>query len=451
MNRSTAGFQEHFDTLVSKAFSALGTNELLSCELIAEDSQFVRLNAAQVRQAGQVQDASLRLKLFVKSGEGVRVAESQVSLTGEEAEDQSRVSAALARLQDEVPALPLDPYAVLPENRGNVEQIEEGRLLDPERVYDELLPELQGVDLAGIYASGAMVRATANSLGQKQWFHTENFSLDYSVYTASEKAVKSTFAGTKWSREEFAEDLRQSKQLLQAMENPPIRLERGSYRAYLAPAAVSDLIGMFSWGCVGERAIRKGESPLRFLRTDERRLSPLFSLTEDFGLGVVPRFNGEGDVSPEQVPVISEGRLVGSLVHSRTAAEYGVSSNGATSSEGMRSPVMAAGTLKREEIFRALGTGVYLSNLHYLNWSDPFEGRITGMTRYACLWVQNGEVMGPIETMRWDDGIYRFFGSELEAVTEFRSLIAETGTYHHRQPGGMLLPGMLVKSMNFTL
>ena len=31
-------------------------------------------------------------------------------------------------------------------------------------------------------------------------------------------------------------------------------------------------------------------------------------------------------------------------------------------------------------------------NLHYLNWSDNIGGRITGMTRYACFWVENGEI-----------------------------------------------------------
>ena len=72
---------------------------------------------------------------------------------------------------------------------------------------------------------------------------------------------------------------------------------------------------------------------------------------------------------------------------------------------------MAPGGLGREAIFKELGTGIYLSNLHYLNWSDSFEGRITGMTRYACLWVENGRIIGPIETMRWDDSIYRLFGS----------------------------------------
>ena len=451
MNRSVAAFQEHFEELCADAYAALKSAEILACEFIAEDSQFIRLNAAKVRQAGQVQDATVRLKLFLKAQDGVRCGESSLSLTGDSEADRGRVLQALRSLQQELPTLPVDPFAVLPARRGDVEQIEEGQLLAPEKVCDELLSECRGADLAGIYASGTMARGTSNNLGQKQWFYSENFSIDYSIYTPAEKAVKSTFAGSRWSKSEFAQDLAQSRSLLQAMERPAVKIPKGKQRVYLAPAAVSDLIGMFSWGGVSERSIRKGESPLRFLRIGERSLSPLFSLTEDFTLGLVPRFNGEGDISPETVPVIDRGQLVGSLVHSRTAAEYGVPANGATSGEGFRSPSMKAGDLKRGEIFSKLGTGVYLSNLHYLNWSDPFEGRITGMTRYACLWVENGQVVGPIETMRWDDGIYRMFGSELEAVTDFRSVIAETNTYHQRHVGGMLMPGMLLRSMNFTL
>ncbi|MBU6375361.1 MAG: Zn-dependent protease [Bdellovibrionales bacterium] len=451
MNRPISSFREHFESLVDVAFKTLSTAEVLACELIGEDSQFVRLNAAKVRQAGQVQDASLRMRLFLRRDEGVRSLENTFSLTGDWKSDESRLMAVISEMQNEVQRVPVDPYAVLPTNRGQVSQIEEGKLLNSEEVCDRLLSDCVGLDLAGIYAAGAVIRGTANSLGQRQWFYAENFSLDYSLYTPAEKAVKSTFAGSRWNRSEYLQDLDQSKRLLSAMENKPIRLNRGNYRAYLAPAAVADLVGMFSWGCVSERSIRKGESPLRFLRTGERRLSSLFSLTEDFTLGVVPRFNGEGDIAPERVPLIEQGHLVGSLVHSRTASEYGISSNGATAGEGFRSPSMDPGNLKREDILKSLGTGVYLSNLHYLNWSDSFEGRVTGMTRYACLWVEDGEVVGPIETMRWDDSLYRFFGSELLAITDFRSVIAETSTYHHRQLGGMLMPGILLKEMNFTL
>lgn len=442
--------RHHFERLAQLACQALRGRESLACELVAEDTQFIRFNGARVRQAGHVRDATLSLRLTTSGDDGLRVGKASLSLSRAD-DDFARVTSLLEKLREDVALFPPDPYAVPPADHGSVEQVTRGALADPVRFYDEAMPLFAGVDLAGIYAAGSIVRATINSVGQRQWFATESFSLDYSLYTRAERAVKRTFAGTHWDPTKLAEDLAQARTLLVALERPAVRIPRGMHRAYLEPAAVADLIGMFSWNAVGERALQKGESPLRSMRTGQRMLSPLFTLDEDFSLGLSPRFTGEGHVSPVAVPIIAAGRLVGSLVHARTAREFGLPSNGASLHEGLRSASMATGSLPKTNVLRALDTGVFLSNLHYLNWSDPFEGRITGMTRYACLWVEHGEVKGPIETMRWDDSLYRLFGSELLDVENEAVLVPETLTYGNRQPGGMRVPGMLVGSMQFTL
>jgi predicted Zn-dependent protease len=80
------------------------------------------------------------------------------------------------------------------------------------------------------------------------------------------------------------------------------------------------------------------------------------------------------------LPLIQAGQLVNTLINSRTAKEYGKVANGANGSESLRSPEVLPGTLPAADILKALDTGLYLSNLHYLNWSDRPTGRITGMT-----------------------------------------------------------------------
>ncbi|MFN9017336.1 MAG: TldD/PmbA family protein, partial [Pseudanabaena sp.] len=47
--------------------------------------------------------------------------------------------------------------------------------------------------------------------------------------------------------------------------------------------------------------------------------------------------------------------------------------------------------------------------------------------------------------------IYDFLGENLEAFTDFREFIPNTGTYETRSLGGILVPGMLVKDFTFTL
>ena len=117
----------------------------------------------------------------------------------------------------------------------------------------------------------------------------------------------------------------------------------------------------------------------------------------------------------------------------------------------MRSPVLATGDLKEDDVVQSLDTGIYLSNLHYLNWSDRPGGRITGMTRYACFWVENGEIVAPIENMRFDDSIYNFFGNHLESVTDKVHLHPTVQTYEGRELGGVACPGILLKSFELTL
>ena len=107
--------------------------------------------------------------------------------------------------------------------------------------------------------------------------------------------------------------------------------------------------------------------------------------------------------------------------------------------------------VQREDVVKEIEKGLYLSNIHYLNWSDNAGGRITGLTRYACFWVEGGEIVAPIETMRFDDSFYRFFGNKLLHVEDKLTVLPEVGTYGQRSLGATKCPGILVDSFELTL
>ena len=138
-------------------------------------------------------------------------------------------------------------------------------------------------------------------------------------------------------------------------------------------------------------------------------------------------------------------------MNSRTAKEYKLQGNSANLSESLRAPDVATGTLDPGDAVTALDTGLYLSNLHYLNWSDRPGGRITGMTRFACFWVEKGEIVSPIQDLRFDDSLYDFLGENLEAVTTQQSFVPNVDTYDVRGLGGTFTPGMLMRHFTFTL
>ena len=444
--------REYFESLRRKVLEWRKPGEHFFGSVAGEKSLFVRINASKIRQTGLVEDAVLDLKLVIESPSGeLRQASRSLQLTGLSWQDDQELKATLEDLRREVPQLPPDPYAKLPSGTGALVTETRGEILGVEDAADALLGPIQGVDLAGIYAAGPAIRAIFDSAGTSHWCATETFSLDYSVYTPNQRALKGTFAGTRWNSAAYQAEIESAKERVAVLERPARRIERGMYRTYLAPAAVADLVGMFSWGAISEAAIRQGDSPLIRIREQGLRFSPLFSLSEDFRSGLVPRFNDLGELAPEELSLISEGHLKNTLVSTRTSKEYGVASNGASQNEGLRAARVAPGSLREEDILSRLGTGLYLSNLHYLNWSDQAAGRVTGMTRYACFWVENGKIVAPIENMRWDDSLYSLFGDALEAVTARVVIEPDVGSYGFRGLGGVQVPGMLLSRMAFTL
>ena len=111
------------------------------------------------------------------------------------------------------------------------------------------------------------------------------------------------------------------------MQKDSIKIDPGKYKTYIAPAGVADIIDMFSWGGISESALQQKDSALLKMREEEIKLSPCFSLTEDFSSGMVPRFNDDGEVAPESLPLIVQGSLLNTMVSTRTEKEYGVKSN----------------------------------------------------------------------------------------------------------------------------
>lgn len=436
-----------FEQLGEFLLNELKPDENLSLSLSGEHSLFTRFNSAQIRQTGVVDELGLHLDY----SHDHRHLSSTLTLQGQLAQDRKTLSEELSRMRYEARLLPPDPFIVLPAAGQTSYTDVQGKLLDEINSVERLLPAMQGMDLSGIWASGRIYRAHMNSAGSKHWFASDSYSLDYSVLNEQHGMVKGTLAGSDWQPELYRQSLQDAEAKLKLMQLPSIRIKPGLYRTYIASAGVADLLGMFSWHGLSEAALQTGDSAFARMRNDGVTLSPRFSLAEDFNSAQFPRFNAIGEVAAEKIELIIQGQLKTSLVSSRSAAEFGLQSNFANDSETLRSPSMACGELQQQDELRALDTGVYLSNLHYLNWSDVATGRITGMTRYACFWVENGAIIGPLQSMRFDDSFYHFFGDNLESVSDQVHFIPDVGTYGGRAMGMTLCPGILLNSFCLTL
>lgn len=438
--------QSDFNQLADSLFARLTGDEVLLLSFDGEESDFVRLNHARVRQAGRVQQRVLRLELI----DGDKHASARLTLAGGDG-DLARATAALDSLRQQLPFLPADPHLLYSTEVVNTETIAADTLPDPADAIDSVVTAGDGLDLVGIWASGGVHAGFANSLGQRNWFTTHSFHLDWSLYHRADKAVKCGYAGTAWDADAFGRKMADAKKQLAVLERPARTVKPGKYRAYLAPSAVNEVVELLGWGGFGLKAQRSKRSPLLRAVEGRERFADGVTLSEHTGAGLSPDFQDQGFRKPERVTFVKSGSYEDALVSPRSSKEYGVPTNGASAHEGPLSVEMEAGVLAADDVLSELGTGVLVNNLWYLNYSDRTACRITGMTRFATLWVEDGEIVAPLNVMRFDDSVYRILGEGLAGLTAERELLLSASTYGKRSTASARLPGALVNDFRFTL
>lgn len=443
----SVNFNKHFEKLCVALQKNIHSDEDYAFNFSGEISTFMRFNNAKVRQIGTVNQMEVSLTMW----KNLRTYSTSIMLSGDLKDDLSCINMLLDLARKQCEILPEDPFQAIATGTETSKSVYNGKLIPEKKIVSTILDPVSDLDFTGLYTQGFVCRGSANSKGAHHWFETNTFVLDFSVWLENGRAVKSCYSGREWDEGAYYDKLNTVRESLPALEQEQKVLESGKYRAFITADALAEVKEFFSWNGLGEKGMQQGESAYIPLREGRETMSPLFTLTQDFSLGGEPRFNSMGEVAPEKLVLIENGKLKNTIISSRTAKEYNLESNGGDEGEGVCSIAISGGELAEKDALEALGTGIYVSNFHYLNWSDVQNGRITGMTRFACMWVENGKIVAPIKDMRWDDSLYHMFGSKLEAVTKEQHLIPTTDTYEQRDLGNCLLPGILVSELNCTL
>lgn len=437
--------EAYFFALVDRLQAGLRGEEVLLCAYTGEGSDFARFNRGKVRQAGHVRQQAIGLDLIA----GRRHASADFDLQGHLDADLPRLERALEALRERRAHLPEDPHLGYATTVQSSSVRLPNRLPDRDEAIEAILARAEGLDLVGIWASGTIERGFANSLGQRNWHEVGSFNLDWSCYLEADRAAKANYAGFDWSADELARRMALVRGQLDAIGRPRKTITPGEYRAFLAPLALVDIMEMLAWGGFGLKSHRTAQTPLIKMVTEGRRLDPRVTITEDNVRGFAPRFTRAGFVKPDSVTLIDRGGYRDCLTDARSAKEYGATVN--SDDESPLSLAMAGGDLAEPAALAALDTGLLVNNLWYCNYSDRNDCRITGMTRFACFWVEDGVVLAPIEPMRFDDSVYRMLGDNLVDLTRDTTLIMDPHSYGQRSVRSHRLPGALLSGLRLTL
>ena len=437
--------ETYFRELSEQVFTRLTGDEVLLLNYMGEDSDFSRFNHNRIRQAGHVRQQSLQLDLIARQ----RQCHAEFNLSGDMDADQAQAFHMVCMLREQLTLLPEDPYIHYATDPFNSSHISQNRLPDVGDAVASIIDAAGDLDLVGIWASGAMSQGFANSLGQFNWHTDYNFNFDWSIYHQGDKAVKQNYAGFEWNPEFLHQKLAFARQTLPLLGKEAHSIKPGKYPVFLAPAALHEILELLNWGGFGLKSHRTAQTPLIKMIKEGAKLNPQVHMTENHRGGLAPDFTSEGFALPDAVSLIEGGVYQQCLASQRSAREYDTVVN--CDVEQTRSMEVRGGDLHQDKILSELNTGVYVSNLWYCNYSDRNNCRMTGMTRFACLWVENGVPVAPLNVMRFDESVLDMLGAKLVGLTTEREHIFDASTYHHRSNTSWQLPGALVKDFTFTL
>ena len=437
----------YFQKISEYLFNNLETNEILILNFDAEQTDFVRFNHAKIRQAGNVNQATLTLSLILKR----KSLNSIIRLSLDYQKDSVLLLRTLHYLRREIPELPHDPYLMYERNINSFEMDASDNVLNAFDMTSSILDSCSSLDMVGILSSGVMMKGFSNSLGQFNWHENQSFNFDWSMYTKSGKAIKQNYSNHAWDEKTFHSLIDESKQKLSVIDNKEYAIKPGEYKVYLSPSALNEIVDMLSWGGFSYKANKIGSSPLHSMMKGEKKFHSMVTFTEDLTNGISPKFHSDGFVKPALTELIVDGEYKTSLISPRSALEYSVNHNAAEYYESPVSINLKEGSIQSDKILDNLRDGIYISNLWYLNFSDMNKGRITGLTRFGCFKVTNGEYQGPINTMRFDETVYNIFGDKLVGLTKNKQLLIDSSTYEERSTHSSTVPGAIVDDFKMTL
>ena len=183
---------------------------------------------------------------------------------------------------------------------------------------------------------------------------------------------------------------------------PTVDARHGTCRVLLKPQAANALIATYGYAALGANAYATGRSGVSG-RLGQEVASELITLVDDGAdaAGLPSGFDAEGNVR-RRTTLIDRGMLTGVVSDQRRAGLTGGVPTGHAVPDGWRfggDPVpshllLEPGDSTEDELLAELGSGLVVNRLDYLRVLHPKETLVTGTTRDATYWAEDGKLLG---------------------------------------------------------
>jgi predicted Zn-dependent protease len=307
------------------------------------------------------------------------------------------------------------------------------------------LAESKAQTAAGIFATGTMQTAIANSKGLFASYQQTRAEFSVTMLEKDSSGWAKANAANIEAIDPKGLATRASEKC--AASRGPREVEPAKHTVILEPAAVLDLVGFLFYDFSGT-AMQDQRSCFN-KRMGQQVVGSNISLWDDFShpLQLGAPFDGEG--MPRQRVLLLDRGVPENLVYSRATAKQ---MNRRPTGHGFALPnewgeapmnlVFAGGPHSLQEMIGSTERGVLVTRLWYIREVEPYEKVLTGMTRDGTFLVENGRISGGIKNFRFNQSVLEM----LSRVEMLGSAVRATG----EESFEMVVPAMKVRDFHFT-
>ncbi|HEX9057793.1 MAG TPA: TldD/PmbA family protein [Ktedonobacterales bacterium] len=304
----------------------------------------------------------------------------------------------------------------------------------------------RGYESAGAFETSTIQLAVANSLGV--WAHQPRTEAELHA------VVMADAAGSGWTQRvavdasalDFEALAREAVEKAERSRHPE-ELPIGEYRVVLDSYAVADMLQNLSFMGLNALAMEEERSPFTGRMGQQVASTSVTILDDAFESAGLPRaFDYEG-VPKRRVALVDRGVASAVVYDSLSAHKEGKPNTGhalpAPNTFGAfpENLMMAPGEATREDLFRGVERGVYVTRFHYTNIVHPVRTLFTGMTRDGTFLIERGELTRPVKSFRFTQSIWEALNG-VEAISANRVQCRDYTT--------VLAPAVRLASWHFT-
>lgn len=433
------------------SFSNASETEIV---LFVADHGLTRFANSQIHQNVAWEDLGVSVRVVMNpsadSGRGARVGVASTnSFSDSSLRDVVGRAQELARLQEE------DPHFVSlpkPEKHSEIEKFI--HRVTPQERAEAVATIIKKARAKKITASGAFDStitevAIANSHGV--WAYHASSASDLSTILMGET---STGFGAQLGRK--AQDIDAEAVAERAiskviMGSEPIEVKPGKWDVILEPQAVNEMMAFFSW--LGPNARIYHEEASHFSgKLGQKVVGENITIIDDplDPEGLPMPFDFEG-AAKKPLPIIEKGILKNLVYDSYHAGKHKTRNTAhALPAPNTSGPIplhlkLETGSKSLEGMIKGVKKGLLVTRLWYVRVLNPRSLAITGMTRDGTFLIKNGEIVGGVKNLRFNqsipDALSRVVAIE-DRLTPLSSFETELGTNQ--------MPSMHISGWNFT-